>query len=48
MGTYRSVSGLLLLVALLVLRCLGLVRSLLLIIETLPLLTEELADLAWR
>jgi hypothetical protein len=43
-GTYQ-VSSLLLLVALLVSRSLSLVRSALLLRESLPLLTEHLADL---
>jgi len=42
--TYRQVGGLLVFVALLVGGSLGLVRGLLLVRETLPLLTEDLAN----
>lgn len=45
--TYSSVGSLLLLVTLLVSGGLGLVRGLLLVVEGLPLLTEELANLAY-
>jgi hypothetical protein len=46
--TYGSVGGLLLLVPLLVGGSLGFIRSLLLLAESLPLLTEDFADLAYR
>lgn len=45
---YSHVLGLFLLVALLVAGSLGLVRSLLLLAKTLPLATEDLADLTFR
>lgn len=44
--TYSSVGCLLLLVTLLVGSSLGLVGSLLLVVQALPLLTKDLADLA--
>jgi len=47
-STYGSVGGLLLLVTLLVGLGLGVVGLLLLVAEGLPLLTELLADLAWK
>ena len=47
-ATYSSVGSLLLFVPLLVSRSLGLVGSLLLLVQALPLLSEELADLAYR
>lgn len=46
MDTYGSVGGLFLLVALLVSGSLGLVWSLLLVGQALPLLAEDLSDLA--
>jgi hypothetical protein len=45
--TYSSIGSLLLLVPLLVSGGLGLIRSTLLVGERLPLLAEELANLAW-
>jgi hypothetical protein len=47
-GTYSSVGSLLLFVTLLVGGSLSLVGSLLLLVETLPLLTEDLANIACR
>jgi hypothetical protein len=46
--TYGSVGGLLLLIPLLVGGSLGFIRSFLLLAESLPLLTEDFADLACK